>query len=433
SFLRACRTFFDQGQTFFTGWSTIENGVIGDSIDSLKTKSKHVERKMQDRHMLVPREVFQHPTGMSPDPDVVMEGYLFKRATNAFKTWNRRWFQIRDSKLLYCHRTSEDVLPTVMESDLKLCLVRPAPPTIERACCFELVTPTKSHLLQADSESLCNAWMRALQRTIHHLHESEDNDNTDKKSTFTSDREHAKSIAGNGNGDVASSVTSSSSPGRSRRSMLEELRVVAGNDLCADCGAPNPKWASINLGVTLCIECCGIHRSLGVQISKVRSLTMDSFDSEHRRLMLLLGNTRVNGAYLAYLPESDVVPPPAKPNCSRAVREAWIKAKYVERRFSRPSKERTRDAAQARNDHLCLSKHKNSIGSNLNPLSPTRSASMLNLSGEGEKPPESPAPAAATAETPTLSGSLVVWRSSPSLHRRHPSPNSHTLPGSDDP
>lgn len=46
------------------------------------------------------QEVFQHPTGLSIDPNVVMEGYLFKRATNAFKTWNRRWFMIKDDKLV---------------------------------------------------------------------------------------------------------------------------------------------------------------------------------------------------------------------------------------------------------------------------------------------------------------------------------------------
>ena len=47
------------------------------------------------------------------------------------------------------------------------------------------------------------------------------------------------------------------------------VRAVAGNSQCADCGAHEPTWCSINLGVTLCIECSGIHRSLGVHISKV--------------------------------------------------------------------------------------------------------------------------------------------------------------------
>ena len=35
---------------------------------------------------------------------------------------------------------------------------------------------------------------------------------------------------------------------------------VLGNDRCADCSSPNPKWASLNLGIVLCIDCSGIHR-----------------------------------------------------------------------------------------------------------------------------------------------------------------------------
>lgn len=50
---------------------------------------------------------------------------------------------------------------------------------------------------------------------------------------------------------------------------LDVLQRVPGNSVCADCGANDPDWASLNLGILLCIECSGVHRNLSVQISKV--------------------------------------------------------------------------------------------------------------------------------------------------------------------
>lgn len=52
---------------------------------------------------------------------------------------------------------------------------------------------------------------------------------------------------------------------------------VNGNKFCADCDAPTPEWASLNLGILMCIECSGIHRNLGSHISKVRSLGLDEW------------------------------------------------------------------------------------------------------------------------------------------------------------
>ena len=60
---------------------------------------------------------------------------------------------------------------------------------------------------------------------------------------------------------------------------IDLLRNVDGNNMCADCGASEPDWASLNLGALLCIECSGVHRNLGVHISKVTTklLTVNSF------------------------------------------------------------------------------------------------------------------------------------------------------------
>jgi hypothetical protein len=41
-----------------------------------------------------------------------------------------------------------------------------------------------------------------------------------------------------------------------------------------------PEWASTNLGIIVCIECSGIHRSLGVHVSRVRALVLDKWETE---------------------------------------------------------------------------------------------------------------------------------------------------------
>jgi len=58
------------------------------------------------------------------------------------------------------------------------------------------------------------------------------------------------------NGAAVVRAPSSTPQNRASRAIL----AVAGNDACADCGTPSPEWCSINLGVTLCIDCAGIHR-----------------------------------------------------------------------------------------------------------------------------------------------------------------------------
>ncbi|TEB32685.1 Arf GTPase activating protein, partial [Coprinellus micaceus] len=49
---------------------------------------------------------------------------------------------------------------------------------------------------------------------------------------------------------------------------------------CADCKARNPRWTSHNLGIFICMNCASIHRKLGTHITKVKSMTMDTWTKE---------------------------------------------------------------------------------------------------------------------------------------------------------
>ena len=72
------------------------------------------------------------------------------------------------------------------------------------------------------------------------------------------------------------------------------------NKFCIDCGNETEcEWVSLNNALFLCLECAGIHRSLGVKISTIRSLIIDDWDTNQLLLLKVGGNKR----FLAFLDE----------------------------------------------------------------------------------------------------------------------------------
>ncbi|PWN28802.1 Arf GTPase activating protein, partial [Jaminaea rosea] len=80
---------------------------------------------------------------------------------------------------------------------------------------------------------------------------------------------------------------------RYQRQVLE-LAKQPGNDFCADCKARNPRWASHNLGIFVCMSCAGIHRKMGTHVSKIKSLTLDEWNKEQVERMREMGNVKSN-------------------------------------------------------------------------------------------------------------------------------------------
>ncbi|OUC45126.1 ankyrin repeat protein, partial [Trichinella nativa] len=136
---------------------------------------------------------------------------------------------------------------------------------------------------------------------------------------------------------------------RGDRDVVQALKKVPGNDHCADCNAPNPDWASLNLGTLICIQCSGIHRNLGTHISKVRSLDLDEWAVEHIRVMQALGNDLVNRIW-EYDTGNKVKP---LPNSTREVKEQWIRAKYETKEFLAPVTNRSVPLNQLLMDAIC--------------------------------------------------------------------------------
>ncbi|KAK4771169.1 hypothetical protein SAY87_031701 [Trapa incisa] len=107
------------------------------------------------------------------------------------------------------------------------------------------------------------------------------------------------------------------------RKILDSLLKLPENKECADCKAKGPRWASVNLGIFICMQCSGIHRSLGVHISKVRSAALDTWLPEQVSFIQSMGNEKANSYWEAELP----------PNYDRVGIENFIRAKYEEKRW----------------------------------------------------------------------------------------------------
>ncbi|KAJ2948998.1 hypothetical protein O0L34_g5938 [Tuta absoluta] len=334
SYVQACCTYYHQGADLSEDLEPFLK-TTAEEITTMRNDTKILDKEMENRHTIVNSKDTVLPScktnqndedakdGLLSSPCLRsqprMQGYLFKRTSNAFKTWNRRWFYLYDNRLVYRKRTGE-LNVTVMEEDLRLCTVKPVHDG-ERRFCFEVLSPSKSHMLQADSEDMLNCWISALQNGIRSaIQQGQSRENPDQLMLVPDD-----SRPDAGRNTVL--------PPMKRVRIWEQLLSIPGNNYCCDCGSPNPRWASINLGITLCIECSGIHRSLGVHLSKVRSLTLDDWEPDIIKVMAELGNKIVNLIYEANTEGTTVTR--ATPDCETGVREAWIRAKYAQLLFVR--------------------------------------------------------------------------------------------------
>ncbi|XP_026515724.1 arf-GAP with SH3 domain, ANK repeat and PH domain-containing protein 1 [Terrapene carolina triunguis] len=170
------------------------------------------------------------------------KGYLLKKSDGLRKVWQRRKCTVKNGILTISHATSNR---QPAKLNLLTCQVKP---NAEDKKSFDLISHNRTYHFQAEDEQEYIAWISVL----------------------TNSKEEALNMAFRGE-----QSTGENSLEDLTKAIIDDIQRLPGNEVCCDCGSPDPTWLSTNLGILTCIECSGIHREMGVHISRIQSLELD--------------------------------------------------------------------------------------------------------------------------------------------------------------
>jgi Putative GTPase activating protein for Arf/PH domain len=299
-------------------------------------------------------------------PGVRVEGWLYKKSSGmlSLTPWVRRWF-LMDKDSIYFFRpdtasqrgnkssSNKNItrFSRVKICDILLCTVREVDPDTPQQqdrggsgsggnyvrFSFQIHTPTEKPItLQARGPIEYTIWVSGIRAAIEsqlvsrNPHELKQNDTGRKKYERMSISDFNDfSLNGDDSTNNDGSISNISN-GIHENSIVKE--IMAMNPYCADCSMAHPDWASLNLGVLICIQCSAVHRSLGVHLSKVRSLKLDALSQGEALLFLALGNDKANSIWEQSMATQKGWTKP-HPDVDRKTREEWIKSKYMWKGF----------------------------------------------------------------------------------------------------
>ncbi|MCP9265137.1 GTP-ase activating protein for Arf containing protein [Dirofilaria immitis] len=280
-------------------------------------------------------------TAFFPDLDFTQSGYLYKKSNKKLhKQWQKRRCRIEDGHFWLSH-SDESVPPTKLSL-----LVSDCKPSVDDPKSFDLYCRERTYHLQADSETDAKRWILALKREI-----------TRVKTKMLS-AETPQGNEGGGSGAISEAYQ--------RKMCITKVRQLPGNSMCADCSSKEDvQWLS-NIGALVCIACSGVHRELGVHVSRIQSLNLDVISPLEFFVPLSSGNVMINHLFEYDAAKCATWKP--IPGCTRHVqfdRQRFIQMKYRDRAFVQKLDDPDASLAEAFNDRDFESAYRALLSPNL--------------------------------------------------------------------
>ncbi|XP_060068133.1 arfGAP with SH3 domain, ANK repeat and PH domain-containing protein-like [Ylistrum balloti] len=317
-YYRALTTFYQEGlKTINHFQSFIENLVI--QLNQIKQQQNKERQQLIDLRDSLKETMtsYKEPTSSKPHTGYslhqlqgnkahgcVRDGYLLKKSEGRIKkVWQKRKCIITDGLMFISH---SDESKDPVKLNLLTCQVKLVPDDTGKRC-FDLVSSSnnRTYHFQADDDKNMEEWISVLNNAKEQVLMKAFQNNSNAPALNQSVRELTASI-------------------------IDRVRRLPGNNVCCDCNAPEPEWLSTNLGVLICLECCGIHRQLGVHISRTQSLVIDELGTSQLLIARVVGNGYFNDILEAKLD------PSTKPTVSSPMEERlnFIKSKYGEHKYA---------------------------------------------------------------------------------------------------
>ena len=275
----------------------MDKGPSNDDSDSDDDEMGFISKKDRERFKHVSLDYY--------------DGYLWKQSSKSKRKWQKRWFVLTNGELEYFRNEKNASLSannrvTKQKSvsspfgsmsfggsssksvhkeyigNTALCKVKKAVDH-DYKFVFEIITPTRrTYALQAQTANEYDEWFYVLSNQCARL--------LLRKNTIDRFRKKHNEATQ----PLSYAVNDQNNWIKQEKERIKK-EIFSKNKFCADCGKSNPEWCSINIGVILCVNCCGVHRGLGTHISKMRSLKLDDLSITTLKCILNLGgNDKMN-------------------------------------------------------------------------------------------------------------------------------------------